>query len=183
MRRAILLALLGLLAIPCAAAAFTPTPGLERYERAAKGFWETTPDCARVEYLWPQTDPWPSGADDPSTPQDERLERAAGYAELGGCRVWLIRDEWSSLAGGGWLAYEGFIANCTTVVHEWGHLLGLDHDPEGDMRMAGLAKSIAAHCRRAAGRLFPRVARMDFDSDRFDVRQLTRRRTPRGARR
>jgi hypothetical protein len=98
--------------------AFAPAanPYLQRYEQVATRYWGDVPDCEQVEYLWPAEDPF--GNDD-----------ALAYADIGGCRMWLVY--WEPLKGASSDRWEAYAFNCDTFVHEWGHLVGFDHDAEG----------------------------------------------------
>lgn len=100
------------------AEAFTPasSPYMERYERVATSYWGGVPDCGQVEYLWPEEDPFGN-------------EDALAYAEVGGCRMWLVY--WEPLKGMAVDRSYAYALNCAIFTHEWGHLLGFEHDAAG----------------------------------------------------
>ena len=50
----------------------------------------------------------------------------AARAVLGGCRIWVNRPQLT--------ATVSWLNRCKAIVHEWGHLLGHEHEPDGIMR-------------------------------------------------
>ena len=96
-----LLALLVLLAMPATASAAFP----ESYERLALGYWKAAPQCSTgVEYTW---------VDDFSG-----STTIIGAAVIGGCRMWLKTPFWFAASKS---------VRCALFLHEWGHLIGMQH--------------------------------------------------------
>jgi hypothetical protein len=163
----ITIALLAVLAAPAQAWQPSDNAYMHKYEEAAIGLWGSAPDCLTVEYIWLEADPWG---------EHGVRGRAAD------CRMWLM--DWDRLKGDRWARREGFAWNCFLVLHEWGHLLGYDHDviqprhaeierycareadrqyhPHGDFALTRLAVRVLVH----------RHWRRDFE-DRREVLDLT----------
>jgi hypothetical protein len=108
---------------------------MHKYEQAAIGLWGSAPDCPAVEYIWLEADPWG---------EDGVRGRAAD------CRMWLM--DWDRLKGDRWARREGFAWNCFLVLHEWGHLLGYDHDV-----IEPRHPEIERYCAREAERQYRRL--------------------------
>src|SRR3954453_4421111 len=88
-------------------------PTLARYMEIAASYWGgaeptcTAPDGQVIH-------PHAVMANDP-TPN------RAAWAEVGGCRIWLDSDYWSTTPN------EQY---CNLIAHEWGHLLGRQHSSD-----------------------------------------------------
>jgi hypothetical protein len=126
----ITIALLAVMAAPGQAWQPSDNAYMHKYEQAAIGLWGSAPDCPSVEYIWLEADPWG---------EHGVRGRAAD------CRMWLM--DWDRLKGDRWARREGFAWNCFLVLHEWGHLLGHDHDV-----IEPRHPEIERHCARAAER-------------------------------
>jgi len=76
-------------------------------------------------------------------------EGVAGLAEIGGCRMWLASALWSLTADRSRAANRASRSlRCTTVVHEYGHLLGLGHSRHADDIMSPMLARVPAGCPR-----------------------------------
>jgi hypothetical protein len=88
-------------------------PTLARYMEIAASYWGgpepvcTAPDGEVIR-------PHAVLGNDPSP-------NVAAWAEVGGCRIWLDTDYWSSTPN------EQY---CNLIAHEWGHLLGRGHSSD-----------------------------------------------------
>jgi hypothetical protein len=124
-RRALLsafavLAFLAVVGAPAAAgeSAIAANDVVSRSTQLVAGYWarvapERTLACEQVSFRW--ADPAPAAWGD-----------GDGWAYLGGCTIWLSRAHWrmdrpvrNAEAAEYW---------CNVIAHEWGHLLGFDHD-------------------------------------------------------
>jgi hypothetical protein len=143
-RRALRLALaacafLAALAGPASAgeSAIAANDVVTRSASLVAGYWarvapDRVPACGQVDFRW--VEPAPEGWGD-----------ADGWAYLGGCTIWLSRAHWridrpvrNAEAAEYW---------CNVIAHEWGHLLGFDHDtPIAVMRPE--ATMATPECRR-----------------------------------
>jgi matrixin len=117
LRRLTLIALLCLLAIPAAAEA-SPDPGrdplVQRWLAVARAHWGASPPClggvdAVVGDWGPGGDSW-------------------AYAAAGGC--WIVLRPTAYPAPAGMDPTWWRIATCSTIAHEWGHLLGHGHSTD-----------------------------------------------------
>jgi hypothetical protein len=114
LRRLTLIALLCLLVAPRAAEA-APDPGrdplVQRWLAVARAYWGASPPClGGVDAV---AGDWGPGGD------------AWAYASAGGCWIVLRPTAYPAPAGmnpGWWRT-----AMCSTIAHEWGHLLGYGH--------------------------------------------------------
>ena len=131
-RALITIALLAVMAPPALAWQPSDNAYMHKYEQAAIDLWGSAPDCPTVEYIWVEADPWG---------EHGVRGRAAD------CRMWLM--DWDRLKGDRWARREGFAWNCFLVVHEWGHLLGYDHDV-----IEPRHPEIERYCDRAAERQY-----------------------------
>jgi hypothetical protein len=122
---------------------------MHKYEQAAIGLWGSAPDCPAVEYIWLEADPWG---------EDGVRGRAAN------CRMWLM--DWDRLKGDRWARREGFAWNCFLVLHEWGHLLGYDHDV-----IEPRHPEIERYCAREAERQYRRLLHHTIRSRRSCLRR------------
>lgn len=105
---------------------------------------------------------------------DDPDPEVAARAEQPGCRIWLDRSNWRTLRP---------VEVCTTIVHEWGHLLGFGHSADPFDVMAAFQLRPAQGCRRftrpahaaassrAARRCKPRHARRSGRVARSRVRR------------
>jgi hypothetical protein len=136
MTRMALITIVVLAVIAAPAQAWQPSENahMRKYEQAAIGLWGRAPDCPTVEYIWLEDDPWG---------EDGVRGRAAA------CRMWLM--DWDRLKGDRWARQEGFAWNCFLVLHEWGHLLGYDHDV-----IEPRHREIDRYCAREAERQYGR---------------------------
>jgi hypothetical protein len=152
----ITIALLVVMAAPAQAWQPSENAYMHKYEQAAIGLWGRAPDCPTVEYIWLEDDPWG---------EDGVRGRAAA------CRMWLM--DWDRLKGDRWARREGFAWNCFLVLHEWGHLLGYDHDA-----IEPRHREIDRYCAREAERQYgrrrpPRGRPIAVDQPRTSLRRRT----------
>jgi hypothetical protein len=131
----ITIALLAVMAPPVQAWEPSDNDYMHKYEQAAIELWGSVPDCPTVEYIWLEADPWG---------EHGVRGRAAD------CRMWLM--DWDRLKGDRWARREGFAWNCFLVLHEWGHLLGYDHDV-----IEPRHPEIERYCAREAERQYRRL--------------------------
>jgi hypothetical protein len=111
----VLVCAFALLAAPARAdhGATVVDPTLARYMQIAASYWGG-PEPVCTEPDGHVIHPHAVMANDP-TPN------RAAWAEVGGCRIWLDSDYWSSTPN------EQY---CNLIAHEWGHLLGHEHSSD-----------------------------------------------------
>ncbi len=122
LRRLTLMALLCLLALPAGAGA-APDPGLDplvqRWLAVARAQWGASPPClGGVEVV---AGDWAPAGD------------AWAYAAAGGC--WIVLRPTAYPAPEGMDPVWWRTAMCTTIAHEWGHLLGHEHSSDAGSLM------------------------------------------------
>ena len=111
------------------AAAGAQQPASEGAPQPAVSFTEEPAPAEWQALMVPAAEAW--GGQQPTCPQgvtmsimDDPADNAA-RAVLGGCRIWVNRPQLT--------APVSWLNRCKAIAHEWGHLLGHDHEPGGLM--------------------------------------------------